>query len=146
MNNRWLEEISNLEGVSGVFIASGRGMILHKMGGTYNDSQMELLVLRVLRILGAFYTRGQNVSEMEFYWQDHYVNCRQSNNLLLVTLCRAPKVISLLRITLNVAMANILEDKKIMKQIKNHATDKTLVLTRGTQDESETRLIQKVRA
>lgn len=146
MSDRWLEEIQNIDGVDGVFVASGRGKIVRKLGISQKDNQLELLVVRILRILGAFYAREQNVTEIEFYWQDHYVNCRHSHNLILVTLCKSPKVISFLRITLNVALANILEDKKIMKIIKSHATDKTLVLTKGLRDESETQLILKVKS
>lgn len=146
MSDRWLDEIANVEGVNGVLIASGRGKILRKVGLKEKDSQLELLVIRILRILGAFYARGQNVTEIELYWQDHYANCRHSNNLVMVTLCQTPKVISFLRITLNVALANILEDKKIMKQVKSHATDKTLILSKNLQDQTETQLIAKVRS
>lgn len=146
MSDRWLQEIANVEGVNGVFIASGRSKIVRKFGIKEKDDRLELLVLRLLRILGAFYTTGKNVTEIELYWQDHYVNCRHSHNLVLVTLCRTPKVISFLRITLNVALANILEDKKIMKMVKNHATDRTLILSKGTQDATETQLISRVRS
>jgi hypothetical protein len=146
MTERWLNEIANADGVNGVFIATGRGKVLQKVGFKEEDSELELLVVRILRILGAFYARGQNVTEIELYWQDHYANCRHSNNLLLITLCRTPKVISYLRITLNVALANILEDKKIMKQVKNHATDRTLILSKNLKDATETQLIAKVRS
>jgi len=146
MANRWLNEIQNVNGVSGIFIASGRGKIIERAGTNMKDAQLEELSLRFLRILGAFYARSQNVSEIEFYWEDHYVNCRHSNNLLLVTICRSPGVISLLRITLNVALANLLQDKKVMKLIKNHATDRTLILRKGQRDENETHLIKKVQA
>jgi len=145
MSDRWLKEIVQVNGVTGVFIATGRGKIIQKMGVKEKDDMLEDLVVRILRILGAFYAKEKNVTEIELFWQDHYVNCRNSHNLLLVTLCGTPKVISLLRITVNVALANILDDKKVMKQVKNHATDKTLILSKGTSDATETHLISKVR-
>jgi hypothetical protein len=62
---------------------------------------------------------------------------------LLATVCESPKILSLLRISVNVGLAQLLQDKKIMKEIKNHATDKNMVLRKGNFEDDERALLEK---
>ena len=145
MNDRWLREIIQINGVSGVFIATGRGEILYKLGIREKNEQLAPLVVCLLRIHGVFHAKKQNVTEIELFWKNHYVNCRHAHNFMLVTLCGTPKVISLLRITVNVALANILDDTSIMKEILSHGTDSKFKLRKSKNDTTVSRLISKVR-
>ncbi|MGD9487091.1 MAG: hypothetical protein AB7W47_03670 [Calditrichaceae bacterium] len=145
MTDRWLQEILNIDGVRGVYIASGRGNVIEKLGIDEKDAVLEQLTVHVLRILSGYHLRSLTITEIEFYWQDQYVICRYTNNMLLVILCKTPKVLSLLRITLNVALANLLEDKKLTKAIKDQTADKTYHINKGELDENEVRLINKLR-
>ncbi|MGD9897606.1 MAG: hypothetical protein AB7T22_00635 [Calditrichaceae bacterium] len=145
MADRWLQEILNIDGVRGVYIASGRGNVIEKLGLDEKDAVLEKLTVHILRILSGHYLRNLTITEIEFYWQDQYIICRHTNNMLLVILCKTPKVLSLLRITLNVALANLLEDKKLIKLIKDQTADKTFHINKGDLDESEVRLITKLK-
>jgi hypothetical protein len=46
---------------------------------------------------------------------------------------------------LNVTMANILEDKKFIKVIKDHVADRIFSLEKGEIDEFEKKLISKLK-
>ena len=143
MSQRWLQEIMNLDGVEGVFIASNRAKIIDKLGLDLKDSQLEALSLRILRIVAGYHLNSQKVNEVEFYWQNLYVIGKVSSEFILITFCKTPKVLSLLRITLNVTLANILEDKKFTKLIKDHVADRSFSLEKGEIDEIEKNLISK---
>lgn len=145
MSQRWLQEIMNLDGVEGVFIASNRAKVIDKMGLDLKDSQLEALSLRILRIVAGYHINSQKINEMEFYWQNLYVISKISGEFILITFCKTPKVLSLLRITLNVTLANILEDKKFIKLIKDHVADRVFPLEKGEIDEIEKNLISKLK-
>lgn len=145
MSKRWLQEIMNIEGVQGVFIASGRAKVLDKFGLDLKEAQLEALALRILRIVAGFHLKSQKVNEIEFYWQNLYIIGKVSNDFLLITICKTPKILSLLRITLNVTLANLLEDKKFKKLIKNHISDRSFPLEKGTIEETEKILISKLK-
>ena len=145
MSQRWLQEIMNLDGVEGVFIASNRAKIIDKLGLDLKDSQLEALSLRILRIVAGYHLNSQKVNEVEFYWQNLYVIGKVSSEFILITFCKTPKVLSLLRITLNVTLANILEDKKFTKLIKDHVADRSFSLEKGEIDEIEKNLISKLK-
>lgn len=145
MADRWLQEVGNVDGVEGVFLANGKGKILGKLGHLDKESILEKLTVHLQRIIAAFHLQDKNASEIEFYWEDRYVIGKHSGNFLLVTFCKSIKILPLLRITLNVAMANILEDKKMAKAASEHIADKVLALKKGVFDESEKLLISKLK-
>ncbi len=144
MVDGWLREIVNIPGVLGVFIASGRGSILYNEGLKIKKSDLENIALRALRISALFSEKDENVSEIELFWKNMFIICRLSNNILLVTVCQNPKILPLLRITLNVSLSHLLQEKKIMKMARNHATDKTLVLRKGKFEEDELDLLSNL--
>ncbi|MEJ2054685.1 MAG: hypothetical protein P8X42_12265 [Calditrichaceae bacterium] len=145
MSERLLQDIMNLEGVEGVFVVSNRAKVIEKMGLDLKDPQLEALSLRILRIVAGYHKNSQKVNEVEFYWHNLYVIGKISNEFILVTFCKTPKVLSLLRITLNVTLANLLEDKKFGKIIKDHVADRFFSLEKGEIDETEKNLISKLK-
>lgn len=145
MTKRWLQEIMNLEEVEGAFIATNHGKIVDKLGLYYNDHQLEGLSLYILRIMAAFQLFNKKTTELEFFWQSHYVICKGANNFLLVTFCRSYKEVSLLRLTLNVTMAKLLEDKKFLKSLGNLGLNTQLLLDSLKLDEIEQNLISKLK-
>lgn len=145
MSQRWLQEIMNLDGVEGVYIVSNRARVVEKVGLDLKNSQLEALSLRILRIIAGYHLNAQKVNEVEFYWQNLYVIGKVSNEFILVTFCKTTKILSLLRITLNVTLANLLEDKKFTKIIKDHVADRLFSLEKGEIDETEKKLISKLK-
>jgi hypothetical protein len=143
MENIWHSEITNIPGVLGVFVASGRGTVLYNEGLKISSKELEDITLRLLRMSAVFNEPDENVSELELFWKNLFIICKFSNNLLLATVCESPKILSLLRISVNVGLAQLLQDKKIMKEIKNHATDKNMVLRKGNFEDDERALLEK---
>jgi hypothetical protein len=142
---RWLQEITNMEGIEGVFISSGRAKIIAKLGLDLNDSQLQALALYTLRIVAAFYQKTQKINEIEFYWKNLFIIGRVASDFLVITVCTTPKVLALLRITLNVTLSNLLEDKKFMRLIKEQAADKNILLEKGEMTDIEKNLITKLK-
>lgn len=142
---RWLQEITSMEGVEGVFISSGRARIIAKLGLDLNDLQLQALALYTLRIVAAFHQKQQKINEIEFYWKNLFIIGRAASDFLVITVCTTPKVLALLRITLNVTLSNFLEDKNFMRLIKEQAADKTILLEKGELTEFEKNLITKLK-
>ena len=145
MIRRWLEEIVQIQGVEGVYLASNKGQVIDKLGFEGNIKQLEKVSLYLLRIIAAFDMKAKNVTELEFYWHNRYIILKNSNKFILVTICKSPRVLAFLRITLNVVLANLLEDKKFNKWIRSHAADKALVLKNGVLDDVEKKMIAKLK-
>ena len=144
MDTRWLNEIIEIEGVEGVFIASNRGQILMRDGVQFDLRTMEGIAVHVLRIISSYYLAGRNLKEIEIIWNKHRIVARNTNEFVIITFCSSVKALSLLRITLNVVISHLMEDKKFMKQIKKHASEKTVLLRKGNLDRLEIELISKL--
>ena len=145
MLERWLKEITNIDGVEGVYIVSNRADIVNKLGLNLSDDELRDLTKRFLRIIASFDYRDEKISELEYYWQNYYIICKNSNHFILVTMCRSAKVLALLRITLNVAMANILEDRKFNKWLKSHIADRGFFLRKEGLTLAEEKLLAKLK-
>ena len=144
MANKWLGEIAGIPGVNGVFMASGRGAILHNENLKMGKKDLEDIAMRLLRMSAIFIEKDEDVSEIELFWKDLFVICKLSNNLLLITICQSPKILPLLRITLNVSLSHLLQDKKLMKMVRSQATDKSLVLRKGKFEDDELSLLSNL--
>lgn len=136
-----LDELNNIEGVDGAFIASNRAEIINKVGLTLSDNQLSELSLQALRIVAAFHLTGKKTVELEFYWQNLYIICKNSDNFMLITFSRASSMLALLRITINVTMAKLSEDKKFSKWLKSHKADHDFLIRKGSLAENEEKLI-----
>ncbi len=145
MANKWLDEIINIEGVEGAFILSNRGNLIDKTALPFNDQQIFNLGTRILRMVGSFHLNEKKVTELELYWDNYYIICKNSSDFILITLCKSSKVLSLLRITLNITIANLLEDKKFNKLLNAEVADKAFTLKKGEFEEIEKKMISKLK-
>ena len=60
---------------------------------------------------------------------------------MLITFCRTSSMLALLRITINVTMAKLSEDKKFSKWLKSHKADHDFLIRKGSLEENEEKLI-----
>ncbi|RMH63208.1 MAG: hypothetical protein D6677_07775 [Calditrichaeota bacterium] len=141
MIERWFQEIQNIPSVKGSFITTMRGTVMGKHGIKESDRQLQNMALRILRIHALMHQSGNKLSEIELYWNHLLIIGKISQNALLVTICEDAHVISLLRITMNVSLSHILQEKKISKKVRSHATDPGHLLKKGTFDEEERALL-----
>ena len=140
-----LDDLNNIEGVDGAFIASNRAEIINKVGLSYTDDQLKALSLHVLRMVAALHLTEKKTVELEFYWQNLYIICKNSDNFMLITFCHTSSVLALLRITINVTMAKLSDDKKFSKWLKAHKADRDFLIRKGSLEENEEKLIESLK-
>jgi len=144
MKNEWLEDIIQLEGVQGAFIISNRGSVLSLAGNLKKNQRLEDLSGRILKSAAVFHKLSQSLTEMEIFWHQQLIICKVSQNFILVTVCSSRQILPLLRITLNVSYARLLEDKKFYKLVRDEAGDRTLFLNRDKLEAKETEIYSKI--
>ena len=144
MATEWLKDISDIDGVEGVLVCSNTGKIIEKISKVLDDEKLENIALHLLRIISANGLKNQIVSDMEIYWENFHIIVKNSSHFLLVSFCTSSGAQSLLRITQNVVLAHLLEDKKFMKTVKKYASEKTVVLRKDKLDEAEINLVSKL--
>ena len=144
MTENKLKDIIDINGVDGVFIASNRGQIIERVGMKLDNAALEEVAILVLRIISAYHVKKRIIKEVEIIWNNYRIITRNSNEFVIISFCNSEKALSLLRITLNVVLTHLLEDKKFKKQIEKHASQKTVVLRKGNLDSEEIKLISKL--
>ena len=144
METHWLSEIYNIDGVEGVLVCSNTAKIIDKMSKVLDDDKLENIALHLLSIISVDNLKNQKISDMEIYWEKFHIIVKNSSQFLLVSFCTSSGAQSLLRITQNVVLAHLLEDKKFMKMVKKHTSEKSVVLRKDKLDETETKLISKL--
>jgi len=145
MVKRYLQDLNNLKGVEGSFVATLQGQIIEKAGLKQSNAQLEALSQYLLRIIAAYELREKKTTEIELYWDNRYLICKSSGNFILVALCHTFQVVSLLRLTLNVTMANLLDDKKFLKSLGPIIFIPNELLNRNHLDGNELNLISKLK-
>lgn len=144
MANRWLNEIFDIEGVDAVFVSSNIGKIIDKNCKKLSNDKLEGIAVHLLRIVSANHMKGSIIKDIEIFWENYHIIAKISPQFILVSICSSPRILSLLRITQNVVLSHLLEEKKFMKQVKKHASEKSVVLRRGKLDPTEINLISKL--
>ena len=144
MTENKLKDIIDINGVDGVFIASNRGQVIERIGIKLDNTALEEVAILVLRIISAYHVKKRIIKEVEIIWNNYRIIARNSNEFVIISFCNSEKALSLLRITLNVVLTHLLEDKKFRKQIEKHASQKTVVLRKGNLDPEEIKLISKL--
>jgi len=144
MNNRWLQEIINIDSVEAVAVSSNIGKIIDKISKKISDDKLESVAIHLLRIISANHLKMHKIKDIEIYWENYHIIAKNSDQFVLISFCQSHRVLSLLRLTQNVVLAHLLEDKKFMKLVKKHASEKSVVLRKGKLDESEIKLISKL--
>jgi len=144
MANRWLKEIVNIESVEAVVVSSNIGKIIDKISRNLNNDKLEWVAVHLLRIISANHLNNHRIKDIEIYWENYHIIAKNSAQFVLISFCTSHRVLSLLRITQNVVLSHLLEDKKFVRLVKKHASEKSVVLRKGKLDQSEIKLISKL--
>ena len=141
---KWLKEVADIEGVEGVFIVSNRGQMIAHTGLKIESNRIESIANRILKIEGVFHQKAKSLKEIELVGSGYRIIGMMKENFTILTYCKSEKVLPLIRMTLNVVLAHLLNDKKFVKFISKHPVKKTLLLEKSALDEYETKLISKL--
>jgi AICAR transformylase/IMP cyclohydrolase PurH len=144
MVNKWLKEISDVAGVEGVLLVSDNGHIVEKIGTNFEQATLDQISKRIVRIIIAHNLDEKAVKEIELIWFNYRVLVMSAKTFSIIIFCSSPKALSLLRITVNVVIGHVMEDKKSMKQIKKYTGQSEIVLEKEYLDQKEIKLISKL--
>jgi hypothetical protein len=144
MSERWLREITDINGVEGVLLVSLGGRFIEKIGTQFDREILEAISRHILRMVASHDLADKQIKEVELAWHDYRILAMRTTNFALIIFCSSIKSMSLLRITLNVVAAHLMEDKKIKKKIKKILKVNDSVLDKSELDESERILISKL--
>jgi len=140
----WLKEIAEIEGVEGVVVCSNSGKILEKIGLNLAESDLEKIARYTWRLTTSFLIRDKTVKEIEFIYEEYRVIAMPKREFMVITFCQSIKVVSLVRMTVNVVVTHLLEDKKFIKSMEKEAVYKTAILKGENLDPREINLISKL--
>jgi hypothetical protein len=144
MSDRWLSEITGITGVEGVLLVSAEADMVEKRGTLPELSVLERISRHIMRIVAAYHMLGNEVREIELIWYNYRLLVMNTGSFALIIFCNSTQTISLLRITLNVVAAHLLEDKKIMKRINKNSAKGERLLKTSDLGQSEINLISKL--
>ncbi len=144
MINRWLKEITDIAGVEGVLLVSDNGHIIEKIGTQLDQGTLEQIARRILRIITAHNLDEKSVKEIELICYNYRILAMSAKTFTIITFYGSIRALSLLRITVNVVVGHLLEDKKSMKQIGKYTGQPEIVLEKEYLDQLEIKLISKL--
>jgi predicted regulator of Ras-like GTPase activity (Roadblock/LC7/MglB family) len=144
MSARWLREITDIAGVEGVLLVSSNGEFIEKIGIQMERSILAEISRNILRMIAIHARIHEELSEIEFAWDNYRILALSTGAFVLIIVCDSVKAISLLRITMNVVAAHLMDDKKTMKKIKKSGLNYGSVLNERVLSELEIKLISKL--
>jgi propanediol utilization protein len=140
----WLKEITDIAGVEGVLLVSDNGHIIEKIGTQLDQGTLEQIARRILRIITAHNLDEKSVKEIELICYNYRILAMSAKTFTIITFCGSIRALSLLRITVNVVVGHLIEDKKSMKQIGKYTGQPEIVLEKEYLDQLEIKLISKL--
>jgi len=144
MVNRWLKEITDIAGVEGALLISDNGHIIERIGLQLDQGIQEQIAKRIIRVISAHNLDEKSVKEIELIWHKYRILAMSAKMFTIIIFCGSTKALSLLRITVNVVVGHLLEDKKSMKKIKKFTGQPEIVLEKEYLDQLEIKLISKL--
>ena len=144
MIEEWIKRICGLTGIEGCMIFLSTGEILEQSGLDRYLSALPDIAKRLLRIITASRRMKSKVYELEVVWQSKRLIGVADDLLVILTFCRNDASFPLLRMTLNVALAAIHDNKKNQKIFKKARGIRIDHLRHGDLDQSEINFISKL--
>ncbi len=144
MSDKIVKEIKEIESVEAVAIISFKGNIWWHSVSNQFVKHLKTIGVYALRMLAAYKKKQTRLLLNEIHWQDRILLIRYSEGFFILVVFNNQSVLPLLRITLNVAVANLLEEKNFLKWLKKEKYKLDYYLQKGQFDEEELSLISKL--
>ena len=144
MYSRWLKEILDINGVDGVVVVAKSGEIIENIGTELEHIQQQKIAIHVLRLIAVYDLDQKSVKEIELIWYDYRILVMSASQFIIIIFCGSNKALSLVRITVNVVIAHLLEDRKLMKKIRKILSNGSGVLVPEEMSQMEIKLISKL--
>lgn len=144
MSEKLIEEIRQIESVEAVAIISFKGNVWQQTETGIPRETIHHIASYLLKMAAANEKKQQKLILAELLWLNRSLLARFSNGFFILVIFRNHEVVSLLRITLNVTVAGLLEEKAFLKWLRKEKSALDIHLKKGQFDEKEVRLISKL--
>ena len=144
MSEKLIKEIQQIESVEATAVISYKGNVWQQTGTVLSADKIKSMATYLLRIAATNKRKQQKLILSEIHWLKKILLARFSDGFLVMVIFQNPDVLSLLRITLNVTVANLLEDKSFLKWLKKEKFSLETHFRKGQFDEKELGLISKL--
>ena len=115
-----IKDILNISGVTGVWIINNNGEVIISGGNTRLEQRiLSQTTLDFVQLFGAYELNHQGMNEMEVNYEGGYLFGKARDNFILVILCTNISSLSMIRLTVNVAFAELEQNKKFTKLLKD---------------------------
>jgi predicted regulator of Ras-like GTPase activity (Roadblock/LC7/MglB family) len=118
-------EITSIAGVRGCFICDNSGRVIaHSFGDDRSMIRLGEVGREAILTAAVFGMIGEAVGESDFTFAGGRLILRDLDRSLLVLLCEPRVEISMLRLTLNVAAAQLRDDGELRNRLKGSPADR----------------------
>ena len=112
-----LVEIAKLDTVRGVLVGDPSGKVYARLGNILDDKRFSLVASQMGLLFASLIAVGRVVEEMDICYDTVRLVARALHGTTLIVLCDLSVDIALLRLTLNVVLAQIKNDASIMNEL-----------------------------
>ena len=141
------KELFRINGVKSVYAVNNKAeMIAGKLDSQINKETAENLASHLVKIfaIGLYSSNAKKSSEIELLYDNGRVFAIDCNRYVLIIICTADVSISMVRLTSNVVIKTISEDKKIFKEFTKEIIDKKIMLRRDQLNDEEIALLDRL--
>ncbi len=130
-----LEEINSINGVKTSFVFFNDGeVVFDKLPSGFDPDNCMEIAKDVVQVSAMFDRLATPLSEFDFKYDTGRVIVFPNSNFNLIVLCLPTVSISMLRLTVNVALADLENDKKFQKRIQKIETSRRSFLVKSNMD------------
>ncbi|MCB0278848.1 MAG: hypothetical protein KDD94_05060 [Calditrichaeota bacterium] len=140
------KELFRINGVNSVYAVNNRAeMIAGRLDGSIDRETAERLASHIVKIfaIGLYSNNSKKSTEIELLYDKGRVFAIDCNRFVLIIICNADVSISMVRLTSNVVIKTISEDKKLYKEFTKEVIDKKVMLRRDQLNEEEIALLDR---
>ena len=120
-----LAEINGVTGVRGSFICDNRGAVIAGDAPPGLDAEtLDAIGREVVQMMVALQSAGEPTGELDLQYERGGLVARDLDTAILIVLCQMQADLALLRLTINVAVARLKQDKAAQRQLAARAVER----------------------
>ena len=140
-----IEEIDGVDGVIASFIYFNDGeLVYNKLAPGHDTDTYEEIAKDVIQMSAIFDRLNSHIHEFELKYETGRVYAYTQSNYNIVILCKPDVSLAMLRLTVNVAIADLEADKKFQKRTSKIETSRRSFLVRSNMDPDCWALVETV--
>lgn len=140
------KELFRINGVKSVYAVNNRAEMIAGKLDAIDKKAAESLASHIVKIfaIGMYSQTKKKSSEIELLYDKGRVFAIDCNRYVLIIVCTEDVAISMVRLTSNVIIKTISEDKKLYKEFTKDIIDKKVMLRRDQLNNDEIELLDRL--